>query len=254
MYQVQAHFPPIPPMDLSVHLQLAWEGIWFSTMNSAAGGPGRHTLLNVSLGETGPPTLAGVGCRCCGLGLWPVSCQKQAHIAYLQLWRFSSLLLAESSTSFISLWMWAAARNVVLRVGEGIISWFFPFSTCTFLLTYEFAFVWLQSPFFWGDGEPTWMFIIWQTQDDTCASASISKWEAVTMAVRRSTSKSVTKELNPATLIQFLAWQNLSEDKENFNWSRMSGSNNEHGCSSWNMCAWMCSRVYCRGVSDIWQH
>lgn len=128
MYQVQAHFPPIPPMDLSVHLQLAWEGIWFSTMNSAAGGPGRHTLLNVSLGETGPPTLAGVRCRCCGLGLWPVSCQKQAHTAYLQLWRFSSLLLAESSASFISLWMWAVARNVVLGVGEGIISWFFPFS------------------------------------------------------------------------------------------------------------------------------
>lgn len=39
------------------------------------------------------------------------------------------------------------------------------------------------------------MFIIQQIQDDICASASISKWKAVTMAVRRSLSKSATKEL-----------------------------------------------------------
>lgn len=31
MYQAQAHhFPPLPSMNLSVHLQLVWEGIWLT--------------------------------------------------------------------------------------------------------------------------------------------------------------------------------------------------------------------------------
>lgn len=164
-----------------------------------------------------------------------------------------STLPVNSSTSSLSPWMWAVARKMVLGIDEGLSSPFFlpPINLHQHFSSYRFAFLVDFCLCFWGDRCPTSMSSI--PQWHLCFHIHPSEWETVTMAVRRPVSKAATTEINPAALIQFLAWQNPSEDKESFNWLKMSGSNNEHGHGSWNLFSWICSRLF-RGVSDIWQH